>query len=106
MSQGKVLPRLTMFLGTAALAVALGGAAQAQNGYRDPSLRIAHDMGYEDGSIVARQDLFHGKAFQPFPRGKYAHEDRGYRKEYGDKFAYEQEYTIGYRTAYEREFRH
>ncbi|MGA2697150.1 MAG: hypothetical protein ABSE92_13895 [Terriglobales bacterium] len=106
-SQGKAShkKRLTMFLGTAVLAISLGGAAQAQQGYRDPSVRVAHVIGFEDGSLVGRQDLFHGKAFQPFPRGKYAHEDRGYHREYGDKFAYEQEYANGYRAGYQRAFR-
>lgn len=97
--------RLTMFLSIAALALTLGSAAQAQGGYRDPALRVAHDNGFEDGSLVGRQDLFHGKAFQPFPRGKYAHEDRGYHREYGDKFAYEQEYANAYRAGYMRAFR-
>lgn len=97
--------RLAMFLGIAALALTLGSAAEAQNGYRDPALRVARDNGFEDGSLVGRQDLFHGKAFQPFPRGKYAHEDRGYHREYGDKFAYEQEYANAFRAGYVRAFR-
>lgn len=103
--RGKVSQSLTMFLGTTALALALGHTAQAQSVYRDPALRVAHVNGFEDGSLVGRQDLFHGKAFQPFPRGKYAHEDRGYHREYGGKFAYEQEYANAYRAGYVRSFR-
>jgi len=94
------------------LAIGLGGAALAQNGYYQPqdyrydppSFRLAHDMGYEDGALVARQDLLHGKPFQPYPRGKYAHEDRGYRSDYGDKYAYMEHYARGYQQGYERTF--
>ncbi len=105
MLQHRFLQRLTMFLGATALMLSLGSVAQAQQAYRDPVMRVAHDIGFEDGSLVGRQDLFHGKAFQPFPRGKYAHEDRGYHREYGDKFVYEQEYANGYRAGYQRAFR-
>jgi hypothetical protein len=104
--KGKIAGQLTAVLFTVALAATMAGPAQAQSNVRyDPALRIARDMGFEDGALVGRQDLFHGKAFQPFPRGKYAHEDRGYRRQYGDKFAYEQEYAAAYHQGYLRGFR-
>ena len=100
-----------------ALAIAsiilLGSLAFAQEGYRDfdrddyryGSFRIARDCGWEDGARVAREDLAKYKPYQPYPRGKYTHEDHGYRREYGDKYAYEQEYARAYQQAYERTFR-
>jgi len=95
------------------LVVGLGGLASAQDGYhyydrddyRYGGLRVARDFGAEDGSLVARQDLAKRKPFQPLPRGKYAHEDHGYRHEFGDKYAYEEAYARAYQQAYERTFR-
>ena len=74
-------------------------------GYNDSGLRIARSTGYDDGSRVAYSDLRHYKPFNPYPRGKYAHEDHGYHHEYGDKYAYRAEYDRGYRTGYAETFR-
>jgi len=106
-------------LRTVALAVTMivagGGFAAAQDGYHydrgnygydddRASLRAARDIGAADGALVARQDLAHGKPYNPYPRGKYAHRDHGYRHEYGDKYAYMESYANGYRNGYERTF--
>ncbi|HUJ96115.1 MAG TPA: hypothetical protein VLW84_12665 [Terriglobales bacterium] len=114
-----IIRRRTVKMAALALALAmilivgLRQSASAQDGYhyfdrvdyRDGSLRVARDFGAEDGSLVARQDLAKGKPFQPYPRGKYAHEDRGYRNEFGDKYAYEEAYARAYQQAYEHTFR-
>ena len=103
----------------AALAVAFiaapSGMAAAQDGYHwdgrvdygydRASLAVARDFGYEDGSRVARQDLLKAKPYDPYPRGKYAQEDHGYRREYGDKYAYEEVYSRAYQQGYQRAFR-
>ena len=49
-------------------------------------LRAAHETGYRDGLEVAREDTWRGKPYNPNPRGKYAWADRGYRREFGDRF--------------------
>lgn len=102
--------------------MAWGTTAIAQEGYRyydrddhygyynrgdyDPAgLRIARSTGYDDGSRVAYHDFTHYKPFDPYPRGKYAHEDHGYHREYGDKYAYRAEYERGYRAGYASTFR-
>jgi len=72
--------------------------------YGVADLRLARDFGFQDGSWVARQDIAKGKPYQPYPRGKYAHADRGYRSEYGDKYAYRAQYTRAYHEAYEQAF--
>ena len=51
---------------------------------------------------VAREDMEHRKPYQPYPR--HSHEDRGYRREYGDKNSYRAAYSDGYRDGYERMF--
>ena len=97
------------------LAVAMAsGVALAQEGrsyydrddssYGYPRIRIAWDMGYQAGSRVARQDLTHRKPYDPYPRGKYSHEDHGYRGEYGDRDAYMNQYARGYQQSYVRSF--
>src|SRR5262249_30496880 len=71
--------------------------------YGESPLRIARDFSYQDGSNVARQDAARGKPYDPYPR--HNHEDRGYRREYGDKNAYRASYAAGYREGYEQAFR-
>jgi hypothetical protein len=98
-----------------ASAMACSCAVRAQSGYRyygpdvpryeDSALRIARNTGYDDGSRMAYSDLSHYKPFDPYPRGKYAHEDHGYHREYGDKYAYRTEYERGYRDGYAATFR-
>jgi hypothetical protein len=68
-------------------------------------LRIAHEIGYQDGAQVAREDAWHGKPFNPYPRGKYRNADRGYRHEYGSKNEYRERYADGYRDGYRSAFR-
>jgi len=67
--------------------------------------RFAHQMGYQDGSQVAREDMWHRKPFNPYPRGRYRWADRGYRHGYGDRDEYRQWYADGYRDGYKAEFR-
>jgi hypothetical protein len=107
-----------------ALAIAMGGSglALAQDGYHyydrddhygynnhygynDSGLRIARSTGYDDGSRVAYHDLTHRNPFNPYPRGKFSHEDHGYHREYGDKYAYRAEYERGYQAGYQSTFR-
>ena len=103
----------------AALAIAVvattSALAVAQDGYRwdgrgdyaydRTSFAVARDFGYQDGSRVAHEDLAKAKPYDPYPRGKYAHEDRGYRRQYGDKYAYEEVYSRAYQQGYQRAFR-
>ena len=74
-------------------------------GYDDSGLRIARNTGFDDGAHMAYHDLTHYKPFDPYPRGKFAHEDHGYHHEYGDKYAYRAEYERGYRAGYASTFR-
>lgn len=74
-------------------------------GYNRAAFRIAQDFGYEDGSLIARQDIAKAKPYNPNPRGGFKHEDHGYRREYGDKYAYREAYGHAYRQGYERTFR-
>jgi len=64
-----------------------------------------YNIGYQDGSSVAREDIWKNKPFNPNPRGKYDDMDHGYRREYGDKNYYKSQYAAGYRTGYENAFR-
>jgi hypothetical protein len=97
-----------------AMIISASALASAQDGYRyydrddsryEGSFRVARDFGFEDGSRVAREDMYKAKPFNPNPRGKYTHEDHGYRREYGDKFSYEEAYARAYQQGYERVFR-
>jgi hypothetical protein len=75
-----------------------------QDSDRGP-MGVARDFGFQDGTLVGRKDLYQRKPLNPYPRGKYAHEDRGYHHEYGERYAYEAEYARAYREGYERAYR-
>lgn len=63
-------------------------------------MRIAHDNGYRDGVQVAREDMWRGKPFNPYPRGRYQWADHGYNRGFGDRGAYRERYADGYRDGY------
>jgi hypothetical protein len=65
---------------------------------------VAYDNGWNDGSSVAQSDLAGGKNYNSSPRGRYDDADHGYRREFGDKRAYQSEYTAGYRAGYDSVF--
>jgi hypothetical protein len=102
----------------AALAVAVtlasGGMALAQRDYgnrdRDDygwsheGFRAARDIGYQDGAQVAHEDFFSRKRYNPYPRGRYAGGDHGYRREFGDRYGYRQQYARAYGAGYRAMF--
>jgi hypothetical protein len=74
------------------------------NGFRR-GLDVARDFGYRDGSSVAREDMWKNKPFNPNPRGRYDGADNGYRREFGDKREYREQYSAAYRDGYNKAFR-
>lgn len=106
-----------------AMAMAGSGFALAQNGdgyydrddhygydnhygYNESGLRMARSTSYDDGgSRMAYHDFTHRKPYDSYSRGKFAREDPGYHRQYGDKYAYRVEYERGYRAGYETTFR-
>lgn len=68
-------------------------------------VHVARQFGFQDGASAGREDWYKRKPMNPYPRGKYAHEDRGYHHGYGDKQSYEAEYARAYREGYERAYR-
>ncbi len=80
-----------------------GGYDSNRGGHGD---NIAYRFGYEDGSSVAREDIYKRKPYNPNPRGRYDDEDHGYRREYGNKNQYKADYANGYRTGYEAAMGH
>jgi hypothetical protein len=117
--------RITIATLVVAVTMAFSGLAVAQDGYRAydrddyghrfydrddygygrEAFRVARDFGFEDGSWIARQDIAKAKPYNPDPRGGFRHEDHGYRREYGDKYAYREAYAHAYREGYARAFR-
>lgn len=77
-----------------------------QPGYdlKMPMRNPGYNFGYQDGALVARQDIASHKPYNPDPRGRYDDRDHGYRSEYGDKDGYRWQYASGYRTGYEAVF--
>lgn len=111
-----------LVLATLAFAVISGasGVAAAQDGRyydrddnryydRDDGYRrgfdVARDFGFRDGAQVAREDMWRGKGFNPNPRGPYDDADHGYRREFGDKHEYREQYSAAYREGYRNTFR-
>ena len=80
-----------------------------RDGYRTDNfsrgLHVAREVGFRDGSDMAREDMGKNKRFNPKPRGRYDDLDRGYRHEFGSKQQYENRYDQAYREGYARTFR-
>jgi len=80
-----------------------------RDGYRYDSYRggpnVARDFGFRDGSQVAREDLWNRKPFNPNPRGRYDDADHGYRRQFGNKHEYREQYSEAYRDGYTSTFR-
>lgn len=64
-----------------------------------------YNFGYQDGAMVARQDMAERKPYHPDVRGKYEDADHGYNSGMGDKQAYRSQYMSGYRAGYVATFR-
>ncbi len=75
---------------------AIGGYERRNRGF---------SFGYQDGALVAREDMWRGKPYHPDPRGKYEDADHGYDRYYGDRGQYRAEYAEGYRRGYIAAFR-
>jgi hypothetical protein len=89
----------------------LGGIAVAQDrdDYRDRDRddhrfrgdNVARDWGSRDGADASRSDWYARKSFNPNPRGRYKHSDRGYERRFGDKHGYQEQYARAYHEGYE-----
>jgi hypothetical protein len=66
-------------------------------GYRD----VSYDIGYHDGVAMGERDRSNGKDFRPQKNERHEDADHGYRKEYGDKKLYKQQYRDGFVRGYE-----
>lgn len=70
-----------------------------------PGGRVAADIGYRDGVAAGQKDYDHHHDARPNDTDDYRHADHGYRSDYGDKSAYQQQYrdgfVQGYRDAYQ-----
>lgn len=66
-------------------------------------MQVARSIGFEDGEQVAREDMWRGKPFNPYPRG-HNHADRGYARDFGSIQEYRANYAEAYRNGYSRTF--
>jgi hypothetical protein len=64
-----------------------------------------YDFGYRDGSYMASRDISQDKRFNPNPRNEYGNRTHGYNSSFGDKNYYRAEYSSGYTTGYEANYR-
>ncbi len=67
-------------------------------------MHVAREIGFRDGAQVAREDIWNRKRFNPNPRGRYDDADHGYRREFGNKHEYREQYSAAYRNGYTRTF--
>jgi len=65
---------------------------------------VATDAGYRDGLPAGLSDLRQRKAFKPEKHEAYEDGKHGYRKEYGDKKLYIEQYRKGFLRGYEDSF--
>ena len=65
----------------------------------------AHDIGYQDGLLDARNDRDSGHSFRPTDTDNYRHADRGYQDSYGSKEVWKSAYRQGYADGYREGFK-
>ena len=68
-------------------------------------VQAARQYGYNDGVQAARSDNWAGKPFNPYPRGRFADADHGFRRYFGDLHEYREHYAEAYRQGYSDAFR-
>lgn len=66
-----------------------------RTGYDADWASVANRFGYQDGAQAAREDIYHHKSYNSKPRGRFGDRLDGYRREYGSKDRYRDEYTAG-----------
>lgn len=104
-----VLMAITFLVGTFGVAAAQNygyGRGDYYRSDRDDFRRgtqVARSIGFEDGEQVAREDMWHRKPFNPYPRG-HNHADRGYARDFGSLQDYRANYTEAYRNGYTQAF--
>ena len=79
-----------------------GDRDRDRDDYRFRGGNVARDWGSRDGAEAAWSDQRVGKSFNPNPRGRYKHSDRGYERYFGDKREYQEQYAQAYHEGYER----
>ena len=65
---------------------------------------VAISVGYQDGLLAGKRDSSKGKKFRPEKNDQYEDADHGYRKEYGNKNLYKQEYRQSFVQGYQAGF--
>ena len=93
---------------TIALALGAAAVAPAQErwggnrgyGYEQRGGGPASQIGFEDGRRDGERDAFTGHSFRPTHGGNYHHADRGYRREYGPRGFYKDQYRSAYVDGY------
>jgi hypothetical protein len=76
------------------------------SGYDSDGADIANRYGREDGAQAAREDIYNRKDYNSNPRGRCGDRDHGYRREFGSRDRYREQYTAGYRSGYDSVMRH
>ena len=66
-------------------------------------VQVARSIGFEDGEQTAREDIWHRKPFNPYPRG-HNHADRGYARDFGSIQEYREQYARAYQRGYNSAF--
>jgi len=65
---------------------------------------VATDIGYRDGLSAGQADLRNHKEYRPEKHDAYKDADHGFRKDYGDKNLYKEQYRKGFMRGYEDAF--
>jgi len=66
-------------------------------------MQVARTIGFEDGEQIAREDIWHRKPFNPYPRG-HNRADRGYARDFGSIQEYREQYARAYQQGYNSAF--
>jgi hypothetical protein len=76
-----------------------------QWGARQPNSNVAYHEGYLRGIRAGEQDARRGDRFEFYDEGDYRSADHGYRREFGNREYYRNEYRRGFEAGYSNGYR-
>jgi hypothetical protein len=82
------------------------GYTYRDRGYVRPDIdRVAFETGYHEGLEHGQLDAVDRRSYSYQRHGEFRNADEGYRRDYGDRRFYQQQYRAGFERGYDESYR-
>lgn len=114
MTKLRVLPAALLAVGTLAATSACttgyaygayGTRPYDYSGYYRNIERVAYDKGFHEGVEAGEHDARRGRRYEPSRHDDWRDADEGYRRDYGDRNFYRQNFRSGFEAGYAQGYR-